>query len=53
MVTKLKGTEDALRRSRDHLEELVKGRTAELQESEDLYRTLFMNNPIENYNSGC
>ncbi|TET92118.1 MAG: PAS domain S-box protein [Desulfobacteraceae bacterium] len=46
-VFKRKQADEELRKHRDHLEELVKKRTAELRESEDLYRTLFMNNPIE------
>ena len=42
-----KRVEEELRKYREHFEQLVKERTSELRESEKLYRTLFMNNPIE------
>jgi PAS domain S-box-containing protein/putative nucleotidyltransferase with HDIG domain len=41
VMLRLRAAEDALRRERDHLEEMVRERTQELQDAEYRYRTLF------------
>jgi PAS domain S-box-containing protein len=44
-ITERKSLEDELKRHAEHLEELVRERTADLRESEEKYRTLVMTSP--------
>jgi PAS domain S-box-containing protein len=48
-ITERRAAADELRRYREHLEELVEERTAELRESEERYRTLFDGVPVGLY----
>ena len=48
-ITERKRAEDELRQYREHLEELVAARTAELRESEERYRSLFDGVPVGLY----
>jgi len=50
-ITQRKAAELELKRYQEHLEELVQQRTAELQESEQRYRTLFDRVPVGLYRS--
>jgi len=50
-ITERKLAEKELREHREHLEELVQERTAELRESEERYRTLFDGVPVGLYRS--